>query len=89
MPLTLHAEVRGSNPLGSTDKLPANDEEIENSSRRAEDAVQQSCYNPSESFELLEKLIAKNAYLRKTYTLRRFSGLGTSHGASGWLVLHA
>src|SRR5215212_6086560 len=59
MPLTLHAEVRGSNPLGSTDKLPANDEEIENSSRHAEDAVQQPCHNPSESFELLDKLIAR------------------------------
>src|SRR5829696_5083416 len=59
MPLTLHAEIRGSNPLGSTDKLPANDEEIENSSRHAEDAVQQPCHNPSESFELLDKLIAR------------------------------
>src|SRR5215207_871788 len=24
-----------------------------------------------------------------TYTLRQFSGLRTSHGTSGWLVLHA
>jgi hypothetical protein len=53
------AEVRDSNPLGSTDKLPANDEEIETSSRHAEDALQQPCHNPNETFELLEELIAR------------------------------
>src|SRR5215216_6806269 len=31
---------------------------------------------------------AKNDHLRRTYTLRRFSGLRTSRGASTWLVLH-
>jgi hypothetical protein len=51
MPLTLHAEVRGSNPLGSTVKLPANDEEIENSGRHAGGTVQQLCRNPSKSPE--------------------------------------
>ena len=49
----------GSNPIGSTVKLPANEEEIENSGSYAEGAVQQSCRNPSKSPELLEKLIAR------------------------------
>jgi hypothetical protein len=52
--------------------------------------VQQPCRNPSKSPELLGTLIARrNAYLQETYTLRRFSGLRTSRGTSGWGVLHA
>jgi len=44
----------GSNPIGSTAKLPANDQEIENYGRHAEGAVQQPCRNPSKSPEILE-----------------------------------
>jgi hypothetical protein len=80
----------GSNPIGSTAKFPANDKEIENSGRHAGGAVQQPCRNPSKSPELLGTLIARrNAYLQETYALRRFSGLRTSRGTSGWGVLHA
>jgi hypothetical protein len=42
------AEGVGSNPIGSTAKLPANDEEIETSGRHAEGAVQQPCRNLSQ-----------------------------------------
>src|SRR5215212_8973092 len=90
MPLTLHAEVRGSNPLGSTDKLPANDEEIENSSRHAEDAVQQPCHNPSESFELLDKLIARKMPIcGKPIPCGDFLAWEHLVAPWGWLVLHA
>jgi hypothetical protein len=49
----------GSNPIGSTAKLPANDEEIVIPGRHAEGAVQQPFRNPSKLPDLLEILIAR------------------------------